>query len=288
VAAKPSTARRSRARAPDAECSSAPLNKYDLYRLCVQAPKASAEFLAAVHARFRGTRAPARQVVLREDFSGPGAIGVAWAESSERHATILVDQDADALAHAGLPRPRVAAIAGDVMAVEARADIVAALNFPLGYWHSRKELVAYLQASLARLRPGGVFVADMYGGEHAFQPGTLQRRVLGPNDEAITYTWEQREADVVSGIVVDALHFDIKPPKRPLHRLRDAFVYTWRLWSLPELRDALRDAGFRRIEFFDQLAGARDQRGRLHVEPVSRGEELGDDWVAYVAAGRKP
>lgn len=263
------------------------LSKYDLYRLCVQAPQASADFLAAVHARFGGRRAPAQRLVLREDFSGPGAIGIAWADSYERHSTILVDHDAGALAHAALPHARVTAICGDVMAVDARADVVAALNFPLGYWHTRDELVAYLQASLARLRPGGVFVADMYGGEHAFQPGTLQRRVLGPNDEAITYTWEQREANVVSGIVVDALHFDIKPPRGPVRRLRDAFVYTWRLWSLPELNDALRDAGFRRVEFFDQLAGARDQRGHLHVEPVSRGEELGDDWVAYVAAARK-
>lgn len=44
-------------------------------------------------------------------------------------------------------------------------DIIAALNYALAYFHTRAGLLAYLRVCYATLaRPGGTFIADMFGG----------------------------------------------------------------------------------------------------------------------------
>jgi hypothetical protein len=44
------------------------------------------------------------------------------------------------------------------------------------------------------------------------------------------------------------------------HTLRRAFHYDWRLWTLPEIEDALREAGFRDVHFY--IEGWDDKRNR--------------------------
>ncbi|CAG0954443.1 hypothetical protein PHYC_00382 [Phycisphaerales bacterium] len=274
-----------------------PLDRFDLYELCVQAPMLMARFLGAVHGR--------KPLVLREDFSGGGALCKAWvragivlpqgggAGSARRRgaptpprSAIAVDLDAAPLRRLkGFDR--IHTIRADVRKVHDRADIIAALNFPLGYFYSRDELVHYLRLSRRRLNPRGVFVGDIYGGEGAFELCSKSRDLRGLAGEEIEYTWEQREADVVSGRVFNAIHFTVRNDGASKPRtVRDAFTYDWRLWSIPELTDAYHDAGFKAVEVYDQNAGAIDHLGNLHVRPVTDGRELEADWVVYVV-GRK-
>lgn len=278
------------------------LDRFDLYELCVQAPMLMARFLEAVHGR--------KPLVLREDFSGGGALCKAWVRSGlvvsaaspagERIAqagrgvpgrllpgrrAIAVDLDPEPLRRLrGFDR--ILPVRADVRRSTHRADIIAALNFPLGYFHDRPALVHYLRLSRRRLNPRGVFVGDIYGGTSAFEVCSKGRDLRGPEGERIRYTWEQRSADVLTGRVSNSIHFTIRTPGN-VRELRDAFTYDWRLWSIPELRDAFQEAGFGTVEVYDQNAGAIDHLGRLHVRPVRDGAELGrdedgGDWVVYV------
>lgn len=254
-------------------------DRFDLYEHCVQTPDGAARLLAAIHG--------GRPRVLREDFAGGGGICKAWVRAGRGRAggreAIAVDHDPEPLRRlAGVEGVRT--LCADVRRARARADVIAALNFPLGYFFERRDLVAYLRACRKRLLPRGVFVADTYGGRGAFDRATTSADFVLPGGERVRYTWEQREADPVRGRVVNALHFRVRAAGRRTRVLRDAFVYHWRLWSIPELVDACRDAGFGRVEVFDPQAGALDEHGRLHVRPVDAGEGLGEDWVVYVAA----
>lgn len=254
------------------------MDRYDLYELAVTDPPRLARFLDAVHGR-----APR---ILREDFSGSAALARHWAGLSPTHSAIAVDQDPEPLARAART-PRLTARRADVLRARDRADIIACTNFPLGYWHTRRDLVAYLKHARACLRPRGLFIADLYGGADAFEPGRTTTRLRGPGGERIEYTFEQRSADPITGRVVDALHFRVRERGRARARvLRDAFLYDWRLWSIPELADAYVEAGFRAIEVYNTLGDAIDQDGRLHVRPFRPGEDLGPSWVVYVV-GRK-
>jgi len=233
------------------------MDRHDLYERCVQSPAELVPFLMALHG------APPR--ALREEFSGTAAVSRTWAEISEDHSAEAVDIDAAVLERAP-PRPRVERICSDVRSADvhdASVDCVFAGNFSIGEMATRADLITYLAASLRRLRSGGLFACDTYGGTTAFEAGVLERRHVQSDGTILHHVWEQRTADALTARVVNALHFRIERDGEIVQELRDAFVYRWRLWSVPELVDALREVGFVGVTVHTTL-DAND-----HSEPVS-------------------
>ncbi|EOY33473.1 S-adenosyl-L-methionine-dependent methyltransferases superfamily protein isoform 1 [Theobroma cacao] len=122
-------------------------------------------------------------------------------------------------------------------------DIVCAFNYSCCCLHKRVELVLYFKHVLEALsRKGGIFVMDLYGGTSSEQSLRLQRRF--PN---FTYTWEQAEFDIIERKTRISLHFHLQKQQK---KLRHAFSYSWRLWSLPEIKDCLEEAGFQSVHFW--------------------------------------
>lgn len=265
-------------------------DRYELYELCVQDAAGMAAFLAAVHG--------GRPRVMREDFCGGGAVCRAWVgggggrsggagKAGAGRRAIAVDLDPRALERLSGVRG-LRAVAADVMDCDLNADIISATNFPIGYWHTRRELMAYLKKSRARLNRGGVFVCDTYGGPTAMRPGRTKRSVPAGGGRRVDYTWEQRSADPLTGLVVDVLHFQVFRGGKLEAEVPEAFTYSWRLWSIAELREAIAEAGFRASEVYTSLADAVDGEGNVHVRPVREPEDVGAggrrDYVAYIAA----
>ncbi len=249
-------------------------DKHRLYELAVTDGPRLARFLEAVHG--------AGASVLREDFSGTAALARAWAAISPRHRAIAVDADPTVLAR--IRSRRVRRVASDAARARDRADVIAATNFPIMYWHDRASLLRYLRRARESLNPRGVFVCDLYGGSDALRPRT-QSRAIRDGRWRFTYVWRQKRADAATGLVENTISFRV-PTERGVVQLRDAFVYRWRLWSIPELRDAMLEAGFASVDVHDRLGGAIDQDGRLVVRPLARGEPLDENWVVYVVARR--
>jgi hypothetical protein len=129
-------------------------------------------------------------------------------------------------------------------------------------------------------------VCDTYGGESAFRLGAVHRIHPGPDGLKIRYTWEQRRADPLTGMVENALHFRVDRDGWIVQEETDAFVYHWRLWSVPELREAMREAGFGATEVFDKAPDAVDHTGRVYVQPVHDSRDLAASFIVCVA-GRK-
>jgi hypothetical protein len=55
----------------------------------------------------------------------------------------------------------------------------------------------------------------------------------------------------------------VNAPERDGEIVEDAFVYRWRLWSAPELRDAMAEAGFEETGARAELFGAEPPRACL-------------------------
>lgn len=225
-------------------------------------------------------------LILREDFCGSAGVARAWAALNPHHRAIAVDLDQSALAKAGR-MSGVRLVNADVRQCAAKAHAISATNFPLGYFHSRAELARYLRATRSRLRARGVFIADTYGGPSAFDLGVTTQTVrLGDATRpaaSLVKHWEQREADPISGMVTDVLHFEVRIGRRVVKRFRDAFVYRWRLWPVAELREAMLEAGFKSVEVYSRLVDAIDHEGRVHVRPAEP-DDLRDDHVAWLVA----
>jgi SAM-dependent methyltransferase len=257
------------------------LDRHDLYERCVQTPADLVPILRAIHGGEPG--------VLGEDFCGTAAVSAEWVRRVKGGRAIAVDHDASVLARAPR-RPGIEIVAGDVVRDTSPglhdADVVYAGNFSIGEWHTRAALLAYLRHVRSRLGAGGVFVCDLYGGETAFLLGTVEREHPGPAGRSIRYTWEQREADPLTGMVVNVVHFTVLRGEDVEQELHDAFVYRWRLWGVPELRDAMVEAGFVSTAVYPRRPEALEDTGAAHVEPIEDPGLLEDSFDILVAARR--
>lgn len=261
------------------------VNRYDLYEIAVQCPPIEAAFLDAVHGQ--------NPVVLGEDFAGPAAVSRAWLDLDEDRRAVATDLDEQPLSH-GVRRlveargkaaaERLTLRVRDALEVGDRVDVIASLNFAVCELHERDRLVTYLRNALFRLEAGGVLVCDLYGGVDAMLPGASEQ-VIETEQGELVYTWQQVEADPTTARVHNAIHFELPDGAS----IDSAFEYDWRLWSPAELRDAMREAGFRSTEVYAHYGDAMDEDGRLIVEPISSdtepdlpAPELDDQWVLYI------
>ena len=224
----------------------AAVDRFLLYELCVQSPATQAAFLRAVHGG-----AP---LALREDFCARAAIARAWIELDPRASALGVD--CDPLALGASADPRLELRLEDVTKSsggEKRFDVVHAGNFSLGYLPTRERLLHYLALSRRRLEPGGIFVADTFGGASAFRVGSSERERFLPDGRRVRCLWRRVAADPSRGTVVNTLSFSVDRDGEIELELPEAFEYRWRLWSLPELREACAEVGFGGFELFEQL-----------------------------------
>jgi SAM-dependent methyltransferase len=266
-------------------------SRFELYELCVQKPAVLAPLLRAIHGR--------NPTILAEDFCGTAALARHWLGSVPRSRAIATDLDPEPLAYAKLSDPRLKTlklIRADVTKNPAptkhpkpsrnshNPDLIFVGNFSIGEIHNRKTLLRYLKACRASLAPHGTFVCDTYGGESAFRTGSVQRIHDVPRSRLrVRYTWQQRTADPITGCVENALHFRIDDRGEIIQELTDAFVYRWRLWSLPELRDAMLEAGFAQVDIYNQVPDAQDSEGNLYIQPITDPDELDDSYIVCVA-----
>lgn len=162
-------------------------------------------------------------------------------------------------------------------------DIVCAFNYSCCCLHKRAELVLYFKhARDALSTKGGIFVMDLYGGTSSENKLKLQRRF--PN---FTYIWEQAEFDIIQRKTRISLHFHLKKEQR---KIRHAFSYSWRLWTLPEIRDCLEEAGFRSVHFW--VREMPDSSEITRTEGFGAGKDIKyeettsfqqqDSWNAYI------
>ena len=68
-------------------------------------------------------------------------------------------------------------------------------------------------------------------------------------------------------------------------KLRKAFTYDWRLWTIPEIRECLADAGFRRSHVYWEGTDHATGEGDGTFRRTTVGEACGG-WIAYIAAER--
>lgn len=277
------------------------IDTLELYRWAVQDPETHAAVLRIMHARLRPGRVP---LVHREDFAGTSAESVAWVALGRGRRAVAVDLDGRTLAWARARAQRLLGDrAGDISFVEADvmrtgpgdagpADLISVLNFSICYLRTQEALRAYAAHAARCLAPGGLLVLNLFGGPGATRPCVDRHRVVPrprlPGEHAsppFDYVWEQRSWDPASRTIDCRIHFDAPDPADPARTVpvRDAFRYDWRLWTIPELAEALRAAGLDLVQVWRHTV---DDAGRVFLGPVDPRVLDGlDRWCAYIVAG---
>ncbi|MBK1721928.1 class I SAM-dependent methyltransferase [Thiocystis violacea] len=261
-------------------------DRHRLYELAVQNPAAEVDFVDRTFRMLRGRGAR----LLREDFCGTGAVCCEWVRKRRSNRAWGLDLDAEVLAwgqahhlaalteHA---RARVALMHADVLAPQdRRAEIVLAMNFSYWLLRDRTTMLRYFQQVRESLTDDGVLFLDAYGGYDAFRVLSETRRVSDPDGGEFSYVWEQAAYDPISGRLLCHIHFRFDDGSS----LERAFSYDWRLWTLPEVREILMEAGFSRILIYWQ-GWDEDDEPDGHFVPAETGEPDAG-WIAYLTAER--
>jgi len=263
-------------------------HRHVLYEAAVQSLEVDLDFVERTYRRHRGKK-PRR---LREDFCGTSALATEWVRRRAGNLSWGVDFHRPTLewgrehrvAHLGKAARRVQLLCADVRTVTApKVDIVLAFNFSYSVFKDRAGLAKYFSAVRRSLRPGGIFFVDAFGGQETMGTTVEKRKIKSSKDwdgkkvPAFTYVWDQARFNAISHEILCHIHFHLRDGKK----LRKAFTYDWRLWTLPEIQELLREAGFARTEVYvdgwDEEAEEGDgiYRRRTVLENQAA-------WVAYV------
>lgn len=257
-------------------------DRHELYQLSVQSPDADVDFLMKTYRKLRGSK-PTR---LREDFCGTGFLMAEWLRRNDANTAEGYDIDPDpvewgkARNFEGIEEPfeRAHFHLEDVREPSREAPQVrTAPNFSWMIFTDRPTLLSYFKAVHADLAEDGLFIFDIYGGFEAFEEMEEKRRIPA----GFTYIWDQVSYHPATGDYHCRIHFRFKDGTK----LKTAFDYRWRLWSLPEVVDIAREAGFSAVDSYWEGTDEDGESGNGEFKKHAKGENC-PAWVTYVVAQR--
>lgn len=257
--------------------SSVPFDKFAAYAQSVQSPGEDARFLRRAYRELSGTE----PVTMREDFCAAFALCCEWVKLGKDKQAIGIDIDPAPLAYgrshylsqlSPTQQSRVQVLRRDVTKPNGpRADIICALNFSYFFLKRREALVRYFSECRRTLSRRGILVVDIFGGPAHEEPNVLTRRLPG-----LTYYFDQEFFDPLTRETRFHIHFKPKGARMQ----KRAFSYEWRMWTIPEIREAMADAGFRTTHVYWE-GTARNGRGNGVFTRKVQGESC-QAWIAYV------
>ena len=220
---------------------------YELYEESVQNVEHEVEFMQQTFQELSGRTA----YLFREDFCGTASAACQWVTQGEEYQAIGVDIDPAVLEWgrenrvSRLPtndRTRVSLIESDVLTVETpKVDVLAAFNFSYWIFEERATMLSYMRRCYDALKDDGVLFMDMFGGSESFDVTKEKTK-----HDGFTYVWDQAKFHPVTNHMQCYIHFRFPDGSR----IKRAFSYAWRLWTAPELRDLLLEAGFRNVTVY--------------------------------------
>ena len=91
-----------------------------------------------------------------------------------------------------------------------------------------------------------------------------------------TYVWDQNTFDAITHDVTNFIHFEFQDGTK----LKRAFRYDWRFWTMPELREVLEEAGFSKVHvYWDTSEDDEQDAYRLRTRAPNQ-----PGWLAYLVA----
>lgn len=252
-------------------------DKYHYYRLAVQGPENDVVFLRNTYRELKRSEPHC----LREDFCGTFALSCEWVKMAPHLVAHGIDIDIEPLQYGAThyfntlgrdEQTRLTIHRANVLDKNLPpADLVAAMNFSHFIFKTRSMLKEYFKNVHNQLNKDGLFIVDCFGGSQC--QGAIEEET---EHDGFSYFWDQENFDPVTNQARFHIHFKLKDQPKILN----AFTYDWRLWSVPELRELMDEAGFRTTHVFWE-GTTDDGQGSGIFTKTEIGEEC-ESWIAYV------
>ena len=256
-----------------------------LYQQAVQDVEAEINFVEQTWSELR--QRPA--IFLREDFCGTANTACEWVMRDESHQAVGIDLDREVLEWSRLNKltqldedqlQRIDLLNENVLQSRpGPADIILAMNFSYYLFMERDHLRNYFENALDGLVADGILFLDAYGGYEAPMVLSESRECQDDDGNDFTYIWEQVSFNPIDSCMRCQIHFEFPDQSR----MEKAFDYYWRLWTLPEIRELLYEAGFSQVDIYWEGTDETKNEGNGIYTP----SEIGDadpGWVCYIVA----
>tara|TARA_R110002073_G_scaffold217716_12_gene377963 strand:+ start:134 stop:988 length:855 start_codon:yes stop_codon:yes gene_type:complete len=259
-------------------------DKFDCYQKSVQTPEHEVEFFEQAYRDFYNKK----PLTLREDFCGTFAICCHWVQSDPERTAVGVDLCSETLdwgREHNLAKlsegqqSRVKLLEQDVRKRNRpQVDILSAQNFSFWIFKTRAEVIDYFKAARANLKSEGVMVMDMMGGGECYTEEHVDKRTIKKGRKGFRYEWEQASFNPINADASFYISFKFKDGSK----LKRAFEYHWRFWTIPEVREMLTEAGFSENHVYWEI---EDNDEDSHWE---RSETASSDpsWICYIVAAK--
>lgn len=255
-------------------------DRHELYEKAVQCVEAEIDMVDETYLELRGRRA----ATLREDFCGTANTSCEWVRRRKRNRAVGLDLDPEVLAWGRRhnlaklkpdQRSRVILQQEDVLHHGGEpVDLVLAMNFSYQLFKTRDRLREYFTAVRRGLKEDGIFFLDAFGGYESYKEIREKTRYAD-----FTYIWEQAKYNPIDGRMLCYIHFTFPDGSK----LKRAFTYHWRLWTLPELREILDEAGFAKSTVYWE--GTDEETGEGNgIYTAAEVGEADPSWICYLSA----
>jgi SAM-dependent methyltransferase len=262
-----------------------------LYQKSVQSPDHDIALLAGYFEAY--TKQPLRH--FREDFCGTAFLSAYFVTRHPDNHALGIDLDWPTLnwglkhnvAH--LPpdqQQRLTLVNDNVLNVQhPLSQLTVAMNFSYMVFRDRPTLLHYFTNARRSLQPGGLFVLDIWGGSETQVAQEEHRDIDNPDDDGIgdfIFVWDQDVFEPSTYFCRTRIHFIFRDGSE----LRDAFVYDWRLWTMPEVIELMKEAGFADVHFLWEGTNLETHEGTGTYHRAETGDS-DPSWIAYVV-GQNP
>lgn len=254
-------------------------DKYYYYNKSVQSADVDVKFFRDTYVELKKKKPQ----VFREDFCGTFKLSCEWVKLDDSFIAKGIDLDPEPIAYGKefyLPKLKQGQI--DRMDIQEgnvlddglpKADIIAACNFSYFIFKQRQTLKDYFANSLKSLNDDGIMVLDIFGGSECYEPNEEETE-----HDDYSYFWDQDSFDPVTNEALFYIHFKPKGEKK----MKKAFTYDWRMYSIPEVKDILMEVGFKNVQIYWEGTDD-DGEGDGEFKPVEKGEDC-ESWIAYIVA----
>ena len=264
----------------EVKLTAATADRHVLYEKSVQSVEPEIDFVDETFSRSRGRVAR----YLREDFCGTGNTSCEWVRRRPGNYAVGVDLDPEVTAW-GLKhhveslsdeqKSRIALVNDNVLTVSTQPqDVILAMNFSYFIFKTRETLKSYFSNVHAALIEDGILFLDCFGGYDAYRE--MKEKTTYSD---FTYVWEQAAFNPITHDMRCHINFKFRDGSS----IKPAFTYEWRLWSLPELRELLTEAGFKNVTVFWQGWDENQEEGNGEFDPVTDAD-ADAGWICYLSA----
>jgi len=250
-------------------------DRHILYERAVQCVESEIDMVDETFLKLRGRQAR----TLREDFCGTANTSCEWVRRRADNLAGGVDLDEEVLGWGKKNNlgsltdeamDRIQLLHADVLNVDTPAmDVVLAMNFSYWIFRTREALRGYFSRIRECLVDDGVLFLDFYGGYE-----TMREMEEETDHDDFIYIWDQNRYNPITGDMNCQIHFKFPDGSQ----MKQAFTYDWRLWTLPEVRELLEEAGFSRVLVHWEGTDEKTQEG----DGVFTATQIGEADAAFI------